>query len=97
MPAETDDEVLEVELHMEALLNEVNVHMAAAYQAGMWCDLCWGGGQGTMGSSPSWRVQKQHVGADMSGWAWCVLCAFAEVEQSHVWSWRLCASAACCV
>ena len=56
MPAEMGDEVLEAELHMGALLDEVNVRTAVAYETGVWRKLCQGGGQGAMGGGPSWRA-----------------------------------------
>ena len=67
MPAETGDEALEAELRTEALLDEVDVRAAAAYEAGVWRELCRGGGQGATGGGPSRRAWKRRAGADMDG------------------------------
>jgi hypothetical protein len=67
MPAETGDEALEAELRTEALLDEVDVRAAAAYEAGVWRELRRGGGQGATGGGPSRRARKRRVGADMDG------------------------------
>ena len=78
MPAEMGDEVLEAELRMGALLDEVNVRAAVAYETGVWRKLCRGGGQGAMGGGPSWRVWKRRVGMDMDGHS---MHGFAEAEK----------------
>ncbi len=75
--AETDDEALEVELCIEALLDEIDVRMAAAYKASMWHNLYWGSAQGTTGGGPSWRAQKWHAGADIDG----------DAHSVHLWKW----------
>jgi hypothetical protein len=67
MPSETCDKALEAELRTEALLEEVDVRAAAAYEAGVWRELCRGGGQGATGGGPSRRAWKRRAGADMDG------------------------------
>ena len=59
MPAETGDEALEAELRTEALLDEVDVHTAAAYEAGVWRELRRGGGKAATGGGPSRRAQER--------------------------------------
>jgi hypothetical protein len=79
MPAERGDEALEAELHTEALLDEVDVHAAAAYKAGVWHKLCQGGGQGPMGGGPLQRARKRCAGADMDG---------DGAHSMRLWKWR---------
>ena len=67
MPPETGDEALEAELRTEALLDEVDVRAAAAYEAGVWRELRRGGGQGATGDCPSQRARKRRAGADIDG------------------------------
>ena len=65
MPSETCDKALEAELRTEALLEEVDVRAAAAYEAGVWRELRRGGGQGATGGGPSQRARKRRAGAEM--------------------------------
>ena len=65
MPAEMGDEAPEAELRTEAPLDEVDVRAAAAYEAGVWCELRRGGGQGATGDGPSQRARKRRAGAEM--------------------------------
>ena len=85
MPAETGDEALEAELRTEVLLDEVDVHAAAAYEAGVWREL------------PLRAAALRGERRSGHGWGWCAFYGFAEAEERHVWSWRLRAGAACCI
>ena len=66
-PAKIGDKVLKAKLPIRALLDEVNVHAAAAYKAGVWCKLCWGGGQGTMRGAIMESAEAAH--GNGHGWA----------------------------
>ena len=65
LKAEMGGEALEAELPIGALLDEANVCAAAAYEAGVWCELRRGGGQGVTGGDSSRRAWKRRAGADM--------------------------------
>ena len=64
MPAETDDEALEAELHAEARLDATDARAAAEYEAGVWRELR---GVGRRGPSQRAKSRKRRAGAEIGG------------------------------
>ena len=94
LPIEMDDEVLKAELHA-GLLNMANVHAVVTYEAGTSSGQRAGCCQ-RRSFAESTEVLRQCWSRSGNAQG-CYTCyAFVEVEEGHVWSWRLRASARCC-
>jgi hypothetical protein len=94
LKAEMGGEALKAELPIGALLDEADVCVAVAYEAGVWHELCRGGGQSAMGGAVMESVEVACGNGHGRAWYALCVCRSGEIVCLEL---EVITSAACCI